>query len=214
MKGVVHERGTGGGGMGVAPRRVLNRGSESYGLRVPEGLHDCDRIHEEEASSVITASFSEELWAVICAIGSGFASVPFAGSLIVSLVMVGAIVWYSKKRPQGAELTWGTAMVAAFYVTALMFWYFGVVPDQWMKHAEGTLAMRSDAILAGPGSTGWFEWFPVRITKSTVADFVTVNIYMIGLAVSIALWAVWQGRGATPTDEVEKSTFGRPLVKA
>ena len=92
--------------------------------------------------------------------------------------------------------------------------FFGVVPDQWMKHAEGTLAMRSDAILAGPGSTGWFEWLPVRITKATIADFVTVNIYMIGLALTIAMWAVWQGRGASTGDEVETSNYGRPLVKA
>lgn len=163
---------------------------------------------------MITASFGEELWGVICAIGSAFASVPFTGSLIVSAVLCGAIVVYARKRPQGAELTWGLAMVAAFYVTFLMFWFFGVVPDQWMKHAEGTLAMRSDAILAGPGSTGWFEWFPIRITKATVADLVTVNIYMIGLALTIAMWAIWQGRGASTGDEVETSNYGRPLVKA
>lgn len=164
---------------------------------------------------MITASFGEELWHVICSIGSGLQSVPFTGSLLLSIVMTAAIVLYARKRPQGAELTWGTAMVAAFYVTFLMFWFFGVVPDQWMKHAEGTLAMRSDAILAGPGSTGWIgDWFPIRITKATVADLVTVHIYVLGLAATVAMWAVWQGRGQKTGDEVQTSNYGRPLVKA
>jgi len=164
---------------------------------------------------VITASFGEELWHVICSIGSGFASVAFTGSLILSALLTLAIVAYARKRPQGASLTWGEAMVAAFYVTFLMFWFFGVVPDLWMKHAEGTLAMRSDALLAGPGSTGWIgDWFPIRITKQTIADLVTVHLYVIGLGLTVAMWAVWQGRGATSSDEVETSTYGRPLVKA
>lgn len=163
---------------------------------------------------MITASFGEELWGVICAIGTGFASVAFTGSLILTAVLTLAIVAYARKRPQGASLTWGEAMVAAFYVTFLMFWFFGVVPDQWMKHAEGTLAMRSDAILAGPGSTGWFEWLPIRITKQTVADLVTVHLYIIGLGLTLAMWAVWQGRGQKTGDDVEKSNYGRPLVKA
>lgn len=163
---------------------------------------------------MITASFGEELWHVICSIAKGFASVPFTGSLIVSVLMVGAIVAYSRKRPQGAELTWGQAMFAALYVTFLMFWFFGVVPDQWMRYAEGRLGMRSDALLAGPKSTGWFEWLPITISKATVADLVTVHIYIIGLGLTIAMWAVWQGRGSKTGAEVETSNFGRPLVKA
>lgn len=163
---------------------------------------------------MITASFGEELWHVICSIGTGFQSVAFTGSLIVSFLMTAAIVLYARKRPQGAGLTWGQAMTAALYVTFLMFWFFGVVPDQWMKHAEGTLAMRSDALLAGPGSTGWLEGLPITITKSTIADLVTVHLYIIGLGLTIAMWAVWQGRGSKTGDEVETSTYGRPLVKA
>ena len=163
---------------------------------------------------MITASFGAELWHVICSIAKGFASVPFTGSLIVSFLMVGVIVLYSRKRPQGADLTWGQAMFAAGYVTFLMFWFFGVVPDQWMRYAEGHMGMRSDALLAGPKSTGWFEWLPITITKATVADLVTVTLYGLGLGLTIAMWAVWQGRGSKSGDEVEKSTYGRPLVKA
>ena len=163
---------------------------------------------------MITASFGAELWHVICSMAKAFASVPFTGSLLVSALMTGLIVLYSKRRKRDAELTWGQAMGASFYVTFLMFWFFGVVPDQWMKYAEGTMAMRSDALLAGPKSTGWFEWLPITITKATVADLVTVHLYVIGLALTMFMWALWQNRGQKTTDEVATSTYGRPLVKA
>jgi hypothetical protein len=73
--------------------------------------------------------------------------------------------------------------------------------------------------LAGPGSTGWLGPegiidFPVVISKQVLSDFVAVNLYMIAFALSIALWAVWQGRGDKKTDAVETSSYGRPLVKA
>jgi len=163
---------------------------------------------------VITASFGEELWHVICSIALGFANVAWTGSLLVSVVMAGGIFWYAKRRPKDAELTWGQAMWASFYITFLMYWFFGVVPDRWMNYAEGSMGMRSDAILAGPGSTGWLEDLPIVITKQTVADLVTVHIYMIGLVVSMLMWTAWQRRGDKVADDVEKSSYGRPLVKA
>jgi hypothetical protein len=162
---------------------------------------------------MITASFTEELWVVICAMASAFANVAFTGSLLLSIAMTAAIIYYAKKRPVGAPLTWGQAMAAAAFVTFLMFWFFGVVPDRWMNYAESELAMRSDAILAGPGSTGWFKGLPIEISKQVVADLVTVHIYVLGLAATVAMWAVWQGRGDKKTDEVEQSSYGRPLVK-
>jgi hypothetical protein len=100
------------------------------------------------------------------------------------------------------------------YVTFGLFWAFGVVPHQWLTHAEGNLAMRSDAILVGPGSTGWLQDFPVVITKATLSDFIAVNLYGIAFVVAISMWAVWQGRGSKKTDEIETSAYGRPLVKA
>src|SRR5690606_30459736 len=163
---------------------------------------------------IIAASFADELWHVICSIAKGFANVAFTGSLLLSVAMTALIVLAAKRRPKDAELTGGQAMFAAMYVTFLMFWFFGVVPDRWMNYAEGAMAMRSDAILAGPGSTGWLQDLPIVITKQTVADLVTVNIYGVGLTLTMVLWAVWQKRGSKPADEVEKSTFGRPLVKA
>lgn len=163
---------------------------------------------------MITASFGAELWHVICSVAKGFANVAWTGSLLLSIVMVAGILWYAQRRPKDESLTWGQAMWASFYVTFLMFWFFGVVPDRWMNYAEGEMAMRSDAILAGPGSTGWLEGLPIVISKAVVADLVTVHLYMLGLAATMIIWAKWQRRGEDVSEEVEKSTYGRPLVKA
>lgn len=162
---------------------------------------------------MITASFGAELWHVICSIAKGFANVAWTGSLLLSIAMAAGVVWYSKRRPKDAPLTWGQAMGASVYITFLMFWFFGVVPDRWMNYAQGSMAMRTDAILAGPKSHGWFTWLPVQISKGTIADLVTVNIYMIGLAATMVLWGVWQKRGSEVAEE-PTSTYGRPLVKA
>lgn len=151
---------------------------------------------------------------IVTSIAKGFANVAFTGSLIVTALFALGLIWYSRKRPVGEPMTWGEAMLGALYVTFGAFWAFGVVPHQWLTYAEGGLAMRSDAILAGPGSTGWLQDLPVVISKQVLSDFVAVNIYGVAFVLTIALWAVWQGRGAKQTDEVEKSTYGRPLVKA
>ena len=163
---------------------------------------------------ITAASFVSELWHVICSIAKGFANVAFTGSLLFSLSLAALVVLYSKRRPRDASLTWGQAMAAAMYAVFVMFWFFGVVPDRWMNYAEGAMAMRSDAILAGSGSTGWLQDLPIVISKATIADLVTVNIYMIGLTLTMVMWSVWQKRGTKVADKVEQSTYGRPLVKA
>lgn len=163
---------------------------------------------------MITASLAADLRNIAGSIADAFLNVAFTGSVLLSVALTLGVVWYARRRPVGAPLSWGQAMLAAVYVTFLLYWFFGVVPDRWMIHAEGEMAMRADAILAGPGSTGWLEGFPVVVTKQAVADFVTINIYGIGFVASVAMWAVWQGRGKKTVDEVETSSYGRPLVKA
>jgi hypothetical protein len=141
--------------------------------------------------------------------------VAFVGSFLLSLLMGGSIVWYSRKRPAGAPLSWGEAMAAATYVFFISFWVYGVVPHQWLTYAQNELRWRSDALIIGPGSTGLFEWSPIAMSKQTAGDIIVVLIYGFYLAGMVALWAIWQGRGkrAEPA-EVETSTYGRPLVKA
>jgi uncharacterized membrane protein len=163
---------------------------------------------------VIAASLMKQIWVVICGIASAFANVAFTGSLLLSAAMAAGVVLYAKRRPKGASLTWGQAMLAAIYVSFLLFFFFGVVPDRWMVYASGELGMRSDSVLAGPGSTGWLKALPVVITKATVADIGTTIIYGVGLVTTTKIWALWQKRGEGVKEEVETSTYGRPLVKS
>jgi hypothetical protein len=160
-------------------------------------------------------SLPESLWVIVTNSAKAFANVAFTGSLIVTAILVVIVVVYAKKRPVGTPLTWGEAMASSMYVTFALFWAFAVVPHQWLIYSGGELQMRSDSILAGPGSTGLAEWSPIVISKAAVADIVAITIYGIMFVGTVALWAVWQGRGSKQTtDEVEKSNYGRPLVKA
>lgn len=151
---------------------------------------------------------------IVTSIAKGFANVAFTGSLLLTGAMTAGILLYAKRRPKDAPLSWGQAMAAAVYVGALLVLAFGIVPDRWLVYAASELNMRSDALLAGPGSTGWLQDIPIRISKQVVADFVAVNIYMVFLVTALKLWGVWQNRGQKVADEVETSTYGRPLVKA
>ena len=159
-------------------------------------------------------SLPQSLWVIVAGVAKAFANVAFASSLVVMAILVAIILVYSRRRPAGASLSWGEAMASATYVTFALFWAFGVVPHQWLTYANGELKMRSDAILAGPGSTGLATWSPIVVTKATVGDLGAVTIYGIAFVGTIALWAVWQNRGKKASTEVETSNYGRPLVKA
>lgn len=159
-------------------------------------------------------SIGTQLWSIVTNAAKGFANVAFTGSLIVMFILAGIVVLYSKRRPKDAYLSWGEAMVASVFCTFGLFWAFGVVPHQWLIYSGSELAMRSDAILAGPNSTGLMEWSPIVISKQTLADLIAVSLYGLAFTLTVILWAVWQNRGQKKTDEVEKSNYGRPLVKA
>ncbi len=139
--------------------------------------------------------------------------VAFVVSVLVLLVMVAPIPLYAKRRPVGTFLSWGEAMIAAVYVFFIMFWAYGVVPHQWLTWADNELNWRPDAIVNGPGNV-LADYLPFTITYQTIRDLIAVGIYGIFLGGMIALWAKWQARGdVKPGDEVEKSRFGRPLVR-
>ena len=159
-------------------------------------------------------SILSQFGTILSSIAHGFTNVAFTGSLIVMFLMAGATVFYSKRRPVGAYLSWGEASAASVFTTFGLFWSFGVVPHQWLIYSGSELAMRSDEILAGPGSTGLMQWSPIVISKQTLADLIAVGIYGMAFTLTIVLWGVWQNRGKNKTEEVEKSTYGRPLVKA
>lgn len=141
-------------------------------------------------------------------------------SLLISFVGFGAIVVYGKRRPVGAPLSWGEAMVAATLGFALMFWAYGVVPHQWLSFADNELTWRSDKILVGPelpfsGDEGVFEYLlPFTVSYETLSHIVAVTIYGLYLGLHVAAWAIWQDRAkkAAATPELT-SEYGRPLVK-
>lgn len=54
---------------------------------------------------------------------------------------------------------------------------------------------------------------PFQIPYVVIRDIIAVVIYAFGLVGLIALWSIWQKRGAVAETTVEKSTFGRPLVR-
>ena len=145
----------------------------------------------------------------------------FTLSWLVTLVMVAGILEFAKRRPAGAPLSWGQANMGAMYVFLLMFWVYGVVPHQFLVYADNELSWRVDRLVVGPTGLGFtngeglLEWIlPFQVTYLVVRDIFAVTIYGLALAATVALFAVWQARGkVAPTDEVEQSTYGRPLVR-
>lgn len=145
--------------------------------------------------------------------------VAFALSAIVTVVLTGAVVAYMKRRPVGTPVTWGEAMFGAMIAFFLMFWVYGVVPHQWLAWADNELNWRSDKLFVGPGGVLRAQAqggsFPFTITYVVIRDLIAVGIYGVAIGGNVALWSMWQGRGkkAEAAEVVERSSFGRPLVR-
>ena len=137
--------------------------------------------------------------------------VAFVFSFLVVVVGSGAIVAYAKRRPVGAPITWGEAMVAATFVFFIMFLAYGIVPHQWLTFADNELQWRADKLFLGWGS--FAELFPFTITFRVIRDLVAVLIYGVFLGGHVALWSIWQNRGKQKQKQLETSPYGRPLVK-
>ncbi len=169
--------------------------------------------------------------------------VAFYGSLLGLFVFVSAIVAYGKRRPLGTSITWGEAIVAGLVLFAVMFLAYGLVPDTFLKWADGkALNWRSDAIgipagklhdlLAKDADNFWYNHehnvlFPrgisgpggagrIMLSKQTIRDILAANIYIVFLGIHMKLWAAWQRRGKKAAELAKlepTSSFGRPLVK-
>jgi hypothetical protein len=142
--------------------------------------------------------------------------VAFVISFVIALVgTFGAVLWFGKRRPVGAPLSWGEAIGAATYTFALMFWAYGVVPHQWLTYAGNELRWRPDAILLEEG-----KWEilgipipPFVINKENLSHIITTLIY--GLFLTLHVWAfmTWQNRAKVKPVELPTSEYGRPLVR-
>lgn len=143
--------------------------------------------------------------------------VAFVGSLLVTVIMAAGIAYYGKRRPVGAPLTWGEAMVASLYVFFLLFWAYGVVPHLWLMWADNELRWRPDKLLFGPGEIlkprAEGGWMPFTITWQTIRDIIATGIYGVMLVANGAGFVLWQKRGKKAPAAVERSEYGRPLVR-
>jgi hypothetical protein len=141
----------------------------------------------------------------------------FLTALIVSLVLALAIIPYGKRRPVDAPFSWGEAMLGGTYIFGMLFVMFGILPHQWMDHADKDLGWSRDKLIFGPGGILKPEsaggWNPITLQYEAVRDIVVVLLHAVffALLIYIAVW--WQKRGEVKPKELPTSTYGRPLVK-
>jgi hypothetical protein len=142
----------------------------------------------------------------------------FLFSFVLTTALALLAIPYARRRPVGTPTSWGEAMLASVFVFGVMFLAFGVVPHQWIDHADKDLGWTRQKIIYGPGdilkpkvSGGWF---PFNISYEALRDIVVVVIHVWYFGLVIYLWKMWQGRGdRKPGAELATSTYGRPLVK-
>jgi hypothetical protein len=141
----------------------------------------------------------------------------FLVSLISSTLLTLAAIPYAKRRPIGYPLSWGEAMLGAAYAFGVLFLAFGVVPHQWIDHADKNLGWNRTRIVYGPGgilkpqSAG--GWNPITLQYEAIRDIVVVLIHVYFFGLLIFIWMWWQKRGQTTSTALETSSYGRPLVK-
>jgi len=161
----------------------------------------------------------------------------FVTSIVVTLLMAGAVIWEGKRRPVGAKVTWGEAMAAGLFIFALMLMAYGVVPDRWLRFADNELKWRTDKIGIPMGPMGHFlhdslgigtstnviaphgvKFFgrgKIVISANTVENVISYIIYGVGIVGHVALFTWWNKRGkkTQPAALQKTSAYGRPLVK-
>ena len=139
--------------------------------------------------------------------------VSFFGAVLLTLVAIP----YGRRRPIGAPLTWGQAMLAATYVFGVLFLAYGIVPHQWLTHEQNQLNWRADRIWIGRNSAAEVvstSLMPFDVTFQALGDIIVVGIYGFFLGLQIFIFSWWQKRGrAKAPAELPTSTFGRPLVR-
>ena len=141
----------------------------------------------------------------------------FLASLVAALVLSFAIIPYGKRRPVDAPFDWGQAVLSATYLFGVLFLAFGIVPHQWITHADQELGWSRDKLLVGWG--GFLEpqsqggWNPITLQYEAVRDTVVVLLHVLffGIYIYLAIW--WQKRGEVKPKALPVSTYGRPLVK-
>ena len=141
----------------------------------------------------------------------------FLVSLIGSTLLTLVVIPYGRRRPADRKASWGEAMLASAYVFGVLFFAFGVTPNQWILHADADLGWDRTKTIFGPAgilrpqSEG--GWNPITLQYEAVRDIVVVLIHVYFVALFLFIWSWWQKRGQVTAKELETSTYGRPLVK-
>lgn len=138
--------------------------------------------------------------------------VAFICTLLVGFAGVAAVFIYGRRRPVGASVSWGEAMLAATFAMFMFVWWYAVIPHQWLTWASAGppdgLGWTVDNILLRPTGNQ-----PLTVSYQTVRDIVAVVIYGVGIALHVGLWVWWNDRAKARPVEVPASRYGRPLVK-
>ena len=142
----------------------------------------------------------------------------FLFSFFLSTALALVAIPYSKRRRVGTPVSWGEAMIAAVYAFGVMFLAFGVVPHQWIDHADKDLGWNKAKLLYGPFDIlkpkAFGGPFPFTLQYEAIRDIVVVLIHVWYFGLLIFLWRMWQNRGKKAAGtEVAISAFGRPLVR-
>src|SRR2546421_81987 len=87
----------------------------------------------------------------------------FIASLVVLAMMVGIVFLVGIKRKPGTPTTWGEAFIAATFVFAILLMIYGIVPDRWLRWADGELKWRSDKIGIPTGPISHFHFWFIKI---------------------------------------------------
>ena len=99
-----------------------------------------------------------------------------------------------------------------------MFLAFGVVPHQWIAHADPTSAGRATNIIYGPAASCKPQadggWFPFTLQYEAIRDIVVVLIHVMLLRAHHLPLDWWQKRGDGQARHRDRDQhYGRPLVK-
>ena len=141
----------------------------------------------------------------------------FLFSFIITTALALVIIPVGKRRPSDRKATWGEAMFGSAYAFFVLFLAFGVVPHQWIDHADKDLGWRKDKIIFGP-----FDLlkpqelggpFAFTISYEAVRDIIVIVIHAFYIGLMIYLFVWWQKRGEQKPKALPTSTYGRPLVR-
>ncbi len=173
---------------------------------------DRERTRKVTTSEMIAFNWFGQDWVI------PGANTAFLTSLIAATLLTLAVIPYGKRRPRGTPVSWGEAMIGATYAFGVMFLAFGVVPHQWIAHADKDLGWNRTYIIYGPGGILKPQtaggWNPITLQYQAVRDIIVVLIHVYFFGLLLFIWNWWQKRGAdTAPKELETSTYGRPLVK-